>query len=179
MEAAGPPIYVLPPCFCQPQQFLIGHSVNFRIVARQVWKDQYPQYHFQETKCHQLVRAMVMRKYWLQKSHGETVKDSGELFGMYLEQPSEEIEYVQHPVTVVVLMEAAGPPMPSAGPSYGDEEVLAAKVPRRNGPALLSAGLEAAGRDAGLDHWRLYYCSSFSSSSRVQSGVWQRSRVAL
>ena len=73
--------------------------------------------------------------HWLQKSHGETarlfyqlgwkpldvmlawiigggvgiselVKDSGELFGMYLEQPSEEIEYVQHPVTVVVLMEA-------------------------------------------------------------------------
>lgn len=43
-------------------------------VARQVWKDQYPQYHFQETKCHQLVRAMVMRKYWLQKSHGETAQ---------------------------------------------------------------------------------------------------------
>lgn len=43
-------------------------------VARQVWTDQYPQYYFQETKCHQLVRAMVMRKYWLQKSHGETAR---------------------------------------------------------------------------------------------------------
>ena len=43
-------------------------------VARQVWTDQYPQYCFQETKCHQLVRAMVMRKYWLQKSHGETAR---------------------------------------------------------------------------------------------------------
>lgn len=43
-------------------------------VARQIWQDQYPQYHFQKTKCSQLAQAMVMREYWLQKSHTETAR---------------------------------------------------------------------------------------------------------
>lgn len=43
-------------------------------VARQIWQDQYPQYHFQKTKCSQLAQAMVMREYWLQKSYTETAR---------------------------------------------------------------------------------------------------------
>ena len=39
---------------------------------------------------------------------GELGKGSGKLFGMYLNQPPEEMGYVQHPVTVVILMEAVG-----------------------------------------------------------------------
>lgn len=43
-------------------------------VARKIWQDQYPQYRFQKTKCSQLAQAMVMREYWLQKSHTETAR---------------------------------------------------------------------------------------------------------
>lgn len=43
-------------------------------VARKIWQDQYPQYRFQKTKCSQLAHAMVMREYWLQKSHTETAR---------------------------------------------------------------------------------------------------------
>lgn len=43
-------------------------------VARQIWQDQYPKYHFQKTKCSQLAQAMVMREYWLQKSNAETAQ---------------------------------------------------------------------------------------------------------
>lgn len=43
-------------------------------VARQIWQDQYPKYHFQKTRCSQLAQAMVMREHWLQKSHTETAQ---------------------------------------------------------------------------------------------------------
>lgn len=43
-------------------------------VARKIWQDQYTQYRFQKTKCSQLAQAMVMREYWLQKSHTETAR---------------------------------------------------------------------------------------------------------
>ncbi len=41
-------------------------------VARQIWQDQYPKYHFQKTRCSQLAQAMVMREYWRQRPHAGT-----------------------------------------------------------------------------------------------------------
>lgn len=41
-------------------------------AAQKLWKEQYPNYHFQQTKSHHLAETMVMREHWLQKSHTET-----------------------------------------------------------------------------------------------------------
>ena len=65
-----------------PYQLVMEHSYSLSsalllevsTVARQIWMDQYPQYHFQKTRCDQLAQAMVMRECWLQKSHGETAR---------------------------------------------------------------------------------------------------------
>lgn len=43
-------------------------------VAWKLWQEQYPKYHFQKTKSHQLAEALVMRERWLNKTQAESVQ---------------------------------------------------------------------------------------------------------
>lgn len=43
-------------------------------VAWRIWMEQYPKYHFQKTKSHQLAEALLLRERWLGKSQTESTQ---------------------------------------------------------------------------------------------------------